>query len=72
MNNISKKTVSVILALILLLLGNNFIFAHPNMLDVGYDDCIPENANDGEDETWYWPEWNGMECNIILAMKLKQ
>jgi len=64
MRRIAKQSLSIILTITLLLVGNSTIFAHSNMLNVEYDDCIPEVTIDGEDETWYWSEWNGQQYHI--------
>lgn len=55
-----KNTFCAILILVVLCISNLSIFAHSDILNVDYDDCIvPTNSfgniicDDGEDECWY-------------------
>ena len=66
-----KKIIALIWLVSVLLNGSIPIFAHQNMLLVGYDGCsgptYDEAGNlvtDGEDETWYWLEWNDSQYHL--------
>ena len=66
-----KKIIALIWLVSVLLIGSTPIFAHQNMLLVEYDGCsgptYDEAGNlvtDGEDETWYWLEWNDSQYHL--------
>jgi len=62
--NSNKRSVAFILVLIIInvsVFGSAQVFAHDAMLDVDYDNCIPNEEADGIDETWYILD-KGSEC----------
>ncbi len=57
---ILHKFVALVLIIVLINTNSGFVFAHQEMLNIGYDDCdvpVDDEGNiietDGEDETWY-------------------
>lgn len=61
MKSITIKIIAVAIVIIIFLTQHLSIYAHPYVLNIGYDDCNPPtNSNgtikynqDGEDEMWY-------------------
>ena len=49
-----RKVFRILFTFILIVsLPTNFVFAHPRILDVEYDNCMPEEDIAGENELWY-------------------
>ena len=49
-----KKFFRLLFAFILIVsLSTNFVFAHPRILNIEYDNCMPEENIAGENELWY-------------------
>ena len=59
-----KRFVCLFLIIIILAFSTIQVFAHPQMLDVVYDNCTGVDNADGIDEMWYLSVWGGYNYHI--------